>query len=423
MPVLMGCIADDFTGATDLANELQRQGMRTILFLNNEYTPVDLSDIDCVVVALKIRTAPVEYAVTQALVAMKWLQEQSCQFYYFKYCSTFDSTKQGNIGPIADALLDALGEPFTISSPAFPRTGRTVYKSHLFVGDKLLSDTHMRHHPLTPMTESNLAKWLGKQTKGRVGVIDRDTIQKGEAAIVEAIQNARKENLRYAIVDAIVDSDLIEIGRAATKELKLLTGASGVAYGVARVLIGNDLSLKLPEIATLPNVNGAAAVLAGSCSKATLGQIEYMKNEHPCFSVDVALLAEGNDIVSEAIEWAKPYLGRQPVLIYSSVLPDRLQEIQSAIGVEKACALTEQTMTNIAKQLIKAGVRQLIVAGGETAGAVVKALNIHALRIGPEIDPGVPWTIPVSDIPMLLALKSGNFGSDDFFIKALAMTT
>ena len=423
MPVLMGCLADDFTGATDLANELQRQGLRTILFLDNVFPSTDLKAIDAVVIALKIRTAPIHNAISQSMKALNWLKENSCQFIYYKYCSTFDSTDQGNIGPVIDALLDDLNESFTIASPAFPRTGRSVYQGYLFVGSKLLGESHMRFHPLTPMTESNLVELLRRQSAGNVGLISWHTIKQGERAIREAFQKARQANIRCAVVDAIEDSDLIEIGRAAYAELKLLTGASGVAYGLAKTLVEKHLKLHQIGKLELPITRGSAAVIAGSCSHATLKQIEWMKKELPCFLIDILQLADGKDIIFDAMEWAKHHLETQPVLIHTSVPPNQLKEIQTTLGTEKAGQLAERALSQITQRLVDAGVRRLIVAGGETAGAVVKALKINAIRIGPEIDPGVPWTIPECDSPMLLSLKSGNFGSDNFFEKAFAMTS
>lgn len=423
MSIFIGCIADDFTGATDLANELQQQGLKTILFLGNDCPSIDLSDIDAVVVALKIRTAPVCEATEQALLALRFLQDAGCGHIYFKYCSTFDSSEQGNIGPITDALLDALKETFTIASPAFPRAHRTVYKGYLFVGDVLLSETHMQHHPLTPMTDSNLVRALDQQTTGRVCLISHKIIRQGDDDLSKALQAAKEKHFRYAIVDAIEDEDLETIGRAVLKQtLKLSTGASGVAYGLARAYLQTHSTSEISNPMSI-NVGGGCAVIAGSCSKASLAQIEWMKQSHPSFQINLLECASGKDVVSEVIEWASQHLKEAPILIHTSVHPDELKMVQTELGAENAGALAEQRSSQIAKALVDLGVRRLIVAGGETSGAVVQALGVKALRIGPEIDPGVPWTAPAIETPMALALKSGNFGSDDFFVKAFEMTS
>ncbi len=419
MSIELGCIADDFTGATDLANELQQQGLRTILFIGTPKVDVPLDNVDAIVIALKSRTAPVKQAQEESVEALRWLQGAGVRRFYSKYCSTFDSNENGNIGPIADALLEALGDSFTIASPAFPRTGRTVYKGYLFVNDILLSESHMRHHPLTPMTDSHLVRLMERQTNGKVTSIPYEMIRLGDNAIRKAFEEAKQKGSRFAVVDAIEDDDLIRIGHAAL-DLPLTTGASGIAYGLARALL-NTRKVKKAQSSLLPTIGGKAAVLAGSCSKVTLEQIEVMKASYPFFEIDVSGLAERKSIVPEILAWAKQYIDSTPVLIYSSTSSERLQIIHEKLGKENAGKLVESVFAEIAEQLVELDVRRLIIAGGETAGAVVKALQVSGLRIGQEIDPGVPWTVSIQERPLALALKSGNFGSEHFFQKALEM--
>ena len=417
--MLLGCIADDFTGATDLANTLVRQDMRTVLLLGvpAEGQPVDA---DAVVVALKSRTIPAGEAVDQSLAALRWLRDNGARQFFFKYCSTFDSTDDGNIGPVAEALLDALGEDFTIACPAFPTTGRTIYLGHLFVGDLLLSDSSMRNHPLTPMTDSNLVHVLGRQTQGRVGLVHHRTVSHGAAAIAQEFDRLHGDGCVAAIVDAIDDADLLAIGHAAA-DLKLVTGGSGVAMGLPDNFRRAGLLTAKGAADALDPVDGLEAVIAGSCSAATIGQVAEMGGTHPMFRVDPAALAAGEDVAGAALDWAAAKLPKGPVLIYSTDQPDAVAAVQGRLGRDEAGALVEDAMAKIARGLADAGVRKLVVAGGETSGAVVQALGVTALRIGPEIDPGVPWTQSLGDPPIALALKSGNFGAPDFFVKALRM--
>jgi 3-dehydrotetronate 4-kinase len=409
--MLLGCIADDFTGATDLALMLSRNGLETVQTIG---TPASgrMPDAEAVVVALKSRTIPAAEAVALSLEALRRLQDAGARQIFFKYCSTFDSTPAGNIGPVADALLDALDADFTIACPAFPANARTIYRGHLFVGDVLLSDSGMRNHPLTPMTDANLVRVLGRQTRHKVGMVPHTTVDAGAAAVRAAFDELRKAGFRHAIVDAISDEHLRTIG-AACAGLALVTGGSGVAMGLPANLKRDVASAKT---GALPRIDGSAAVIAGSCSEATLGQIAAMKERHPALAIDP--LALGRDPVGEAIAWAKPKLAQGPVLIYASAAPDKVAQIHAKLGREESGALIERTLAAIAQGLVEAGVRRLVVAGGETSGAVVAKLGVTALRIGPEIAPGVPWTASTGQPPLLLALKSGNFGARDFFLKA-----
>lgn len=414
--MLLGCIADDFTGGTDLASMLATGGMRTVQTIGVPEGGIDSAD--AVVVALKSRTVPPAQAVAESLAALRWLQAQGCRQFFFKYCSTFDSTPAGNIGPVIDALMDALGLSFTIACPAYPENGRTVYRGHLFVGNQLLSDSGMKDHPLTPMTDANLVRVLQAQTKQRVGLIGHDTVVTGAAGILEACKATSAAGHNIAIVDAVSTADLHAIGEAAA-ELPLLTGGSGIALGLPDNF---RRSGELPDRAAagaLPRIDGAAAIIAGSCSTATNAQVARWLETRPGFRVDVRRLLAGADIVGEALDWQSRQARRDPVLVYATSTPEEVRAVQSEAGAEQAGQQVETALAEIAAGLARTGTRKFVVAGGETSGAVVKRLGIRALRIGPAIDPGVPWTCSVAAQPLALALKSGNFGSVDFFEKAL----
>lgn len=418
MSILLGCIADDFTGATDLCNTLVRRGMRTVQLIGVPDAKQQIGDADAVVIALKSRTIPVEAAIQQSLQALQWLRTAGCQQYFFKYCSTFDSTPQGNIGPVAEALLDALGSDFSIACPAFPETGRTIFKGHLFVNDVLLNESGMENHPLTPMTDANLVRVLQAQSKGKVGLVQYRSIKQGAEAIRAELKRLRGDGCRFAITDALDDAHLEQIGTACD-DLALITGGSGIALGLPENFRRQGLLGPAAGADKLPAVPGLAAVLSGSCSRATLEQVEQMKQQRPAFQIDPLKLAAGEDLAGEALHWARPQLADGPLLIYASAAPEVVRQAQSELGREQAGTLIEQAMAQIAQGLVQAGVRQLVVAGGETSGAVVSALGVTGLRIGPQIDPGVPWTVSLNDPPLALALKSGNFGAPDFFLKAL----
>lgn len=420
MSILLGCIADDFTGATDLANTLTRQGMATVVLLGVPRDDLHVPDVDAVVIALKSRSIRADDAVRLSLAALSWLQRAKTRQFYFKYCSTFDSTAAGNIGPVAEALLAALGAPFTIACPAFPTNGRTVYRGYLFVGEVLLSESSMRHHPLTPMTDPSLLRILQRQSAGRVGLIAHEVVRQGSAAIRGDVQRLTASGVRIAIADALTDADLIVLGEACADD-KLLTGGSGLALGLPGNFRRAGL-LQTRASAALPAIAGTAAVLAGSCSAATQRQVAVMKRQCDSFELDPIELRTRDDVVQQALAWARPRLGERPLLIYSTADAAAVAKAQAAIGRERAGELIEQAMGAIAKGLVAAGARRLVVAGGETSGAVVTALGVEGLKIGPEIDPGVPWTVSLGARPLALALKSGNFGSDEFFINALNTT-
>ena len=418
MSLLLGCIADDFTGASDLANNLVRAGMRVVQTIGVPDGPLE-ADVDAVVVALKSRTIPAADAVRQSLAASQWLREQGARQLYFKYCSTFDSTAEGNIGPVTEALMDALGCDFTIATPAFPDNGRTVFKGHLFVGDVLLSDSGMKDHPLTPMRDSNLVRVMQAQCRRRVGLIDHRCVASGPAAVRARIDELRAQGVGIAVVDALSNEDLLRLGPA-LQDMALVTAGSGVAIA----LPANFGLSPSPQASALPQVEGAQAIVSGSCSQATNQQVaHFMASGRPAFQLNPLRIAAGEDVVSEALAWAEPLLanGAGPLLVYSTAQPEAVASTQQQLGSANAGELVEQCIAAIAAGLVARGVRRLIVAGGETSGACVQALGISQLQIGPQIDPGVPWCFAraAAGDGLRIALKSGNFGSVDFFTKAL----
>ena len=420
MSILLGALADDFTGATDLANTLVGQGMPTVQSIGVPGPGFCMGEATAVVVAMKSRTKPAADAIEESLAALEWLQSQGAKQIFFKYCSTFDSTDEGNIGCVADALMDAMNVPFTIVCPAYPVNQRTIYKGYLYVGDILLSESGMKDHPLTPMTDANLVRVLSRQTEHKVGLIDITTVKKGATAISDRFKKLHEDGFRYTIVDAIENRDLKEIGRASA-DLKLITGGSGIALGLPQNFRNAGLLSKGPAI-PLPDVKGRAAILAGSCSIATRQQVANAKSQLPTHFLDpMKLSSQTRDDLSATFAWIDKQPSDKPLLIYSSADAKAVTQAQRKHGREKAGELVERAMGLISKGLIKRGVRKIVVAGGETAGAVVQALGITGLKIGPEIDPGVPWTETVNEPRIALALKSGNFGKSDFFIKSLDM--
>lgn len=418
-PVL-GCIADDFTGATDLANMLVRAGMRTVQTIGVPQAGEEAiaADADAIVVALKSRTIAAADAVAQSLSALRWLRAQGCSRFFFKYCSTFDSTDDGNIGPVAEALMAELGTDFTLACPAFPENGRTIFRGHLFVGDVLLNASGMEHHPLTPMRDPNLVPVLARQSAGKVGLLRYDAIMRGAQAARDQAQQLRADGVKLAIADAISNDDLIVLGEAFA-DLPLLTGGSGLALGLPAQYRRAGLITEHGNAAQLPAVADSAIVLSGSCSRATNAQVAHWRASRPAFQIDPLALAEGKPVVVDALDFVHRHAG-QTVLVYATSAPEQVAHVQQTLGVERAGKLVEDALGRIARTLHADGVRRFVVAGGETSGAVVQALDVRALRIGPQIDPGVPWTATIDTDPVALALKSGNFGTVDFFEKALA---
>jgi 3-dehydrotetronate 4-kinase len=415
--LLIGCIADDFTGATDLANNLVRAGMRVVQTIGVPSLPLS-SEVDAVVVALKTRTIAPQEAVSQSLAALSWLKSQNARRIYFKVCSTFDSTPQGNIGPVTEALMDALGTDFTIATPAFPDNKRTVFKGYLFAGDGLLNESGMQNHPLTPMTDANLVRVMQAQTKRKVGLIDYSVMARGASAVAERIAQLKASGVGVAIVDAISNEDLMRLGPA-LKDMPLVTAGSGVAIGLPQ----NFGIVPSETSSALPPATGLKAVISGSCSVATNAQVAaFIAAGLPAMAVDPLRMASGADVVSEALAWAKPLLAKSAVLVYSTAEPAAIKAVQNQLGVEAAGALVEHTLAAIATGLVALGVQQLVVAGGETSGACVQALGITQMQIGSQIAPGVPWCFAHSEgTPIHITLKSGNFGAENFFTQAFTL--
>ena len=414
--MLLGVIADDFTGASDIANTIAkgiapRGGLRTAQFLG---VPRDVAaaDIEAGVVALKSRTIPVVEAVAHSLEALKWLLAQGCRQIVFKYCSTFDSTREGNIGPVAEALASALDMKGVVVCPAFPGAGRTLYMGHLFVHDRLLNESGMQNHPLTPMTDPDIRRWLRYQTQSSVGHVALDTVRKGPSEVNAALAAT---NDRLVIVDATSDEDLLTIG-SAIADCALVTGGSGIALGLPDNFIRRGLATG--NSGTLIGADGPEAILAGSCSGATRRQIEVHKQSHPTLAIDVDKVMSGETTSDHVVEFITGNHGQAP-LAYSSGTPEEVRAMQDKYGREEVAARLDAFFADIARKLVRSGVTRLVVAGGETSGAVASALDLGALTIGQEIDPGVPVLLSQGDKPVALALKSGNFGSADFFIKAL----
>jgi uncharacterized protein YgbK (DUF1537 family) len=410
--MLLGCIGDDFTGSSDLANTLARQGMRTALFAGAPISPA-APDVEAGVVALKSRSVPAAEAVALSLQALEWLRAQGCRQFLFKYCSTFDSTDAGNIGPVAEALARALGASAgpVIFCPVFPAAGRTLVHGHLFVGDRLLNESGMQNHPLTPMTDPDIRRVLGRQAQAAVGHACYATVAAGPEALRRALDAEAAAGRPLVVVDALSDADLMTIG-AAADGLPLVTGGSGVAMGLPANfrragLIGAAAEAWRGEA-------GRAAALCGSCSTMSRRQIVAHGAAAPVFEVDADAVIAGALTAQAAADWALAQTGLP--LIYSSAEPEAVAAVQARHGRERAAHALEGFFAELARLLRAAGVRRLISAGGETSGAVVEGLGLTAMQIGPEIAPGVPAMRAADDL--VVALKSGNFGADDFFARA-----
>jgi uncharacterized protein YgbK (DUF1537 family) len=402
----LGCIGDDFTGSSDLANTLAKQGMRVTQYNGVPHGPA-AAEVEAGVVALKSRSIPAAEAVRQSLDALEWLLAQGCEQIVFKYCSTFDSTPEGNIGPVAEALADALRAERVIVCPAFPATGRSLYQGHLFVGDRLLSESGLENHPLNPMTDADIRRWLRHQTSGTVGHVAFTDVARGAASIREALDRQQAAGHRLIVVDAIRDEDLLAIGAAAAS-LKLVTGGSGVALGLPA-----NFGCQ-PGPVAWQGQSGRAAALSGSCSTATRAQVARHAERHPAQEIAVGDVIEGRITPAAVADWALG-AGSLP-LIYSSADPETVAAVQARFGRERAAQALEAFFAETARLLVTGGVTRLISAGGETSGAVVEGLGVEALAIGPEIDPGVP-ALRARD-GLVVALKSGNFGAENFFAKA-----
>lgn len=420
--MLLGVIADDFTGASDIANAISRgmagsDGLPATIYLGVPES-ADTRAVDAGVVALKSRSLPATRAVRESLRALEWLLSQGARQIVFKYCSTFDSTPKGNIGPVAEALADALGVRGVVACPAFPENGRTVYQGHLFVHDRPLNESGMENHPLNPMTDPDIRRWLRAQTQTPVGHVPLDTIRRGPAEVSRALDECAESGNVLVIADAIEDSDLATLGYA-VRHSPLVTGGSAIAAALPRNFPARARSSRPMRVAGA--VDGPGVVLAGSCSNATRMQVENFAGKHPSVAIDVAAVMEGRFAAAELFALLDQYRGKSP-LAYSSDAPDSVSRLQERYGVDRIAARLDGLFGSTAVMLRHAGFERIVVAGGETSGAVIDALAPGQLAVGREIDPGVPALYsPDGSDSYAIALKSGNFGAPDFFEKALAV--
>ncbi|WP_440638554.1 3-oxo-tetronate kinase [Bradyrhizobium sp. PUT101] len=421
MTLALGCIADDYTGASDLANTLTRAGLRTMQTIGVPADDLALPEVDAVVVSLKSRSIEAGLAVSRSRAAETWLRGRGAGHVLFKICSTFDSTDAGNIGPVMDALRADCGEAVVLVTPAFPETGRTVYQGNLFVGAVPLNESPLKDHPLNPMHDSNLVRVLARQSRTQIGLVDLATVTRGAKAVRARLAELAAKGIGAAIIDAVFDRDLETIGLVAA-EHRLSVGASGIGLGLARALVSTGKVRATATSDAGAPVGGSAACLAGSCSQATLQQIANAERIMPVLHLDPDRIITGAGEAQRALDWAKPRLAEGPVLIASSSTPDQVAALQARHGRDAAGDAIEQAMADMAEGLVKSGVRRLIVAGGETSGAVVDRLKIPGFLVGVEIAAGVPVLRAVgAESDMLLALKSGNFGGAEFFSDALGL--
>jgi 3-dehydrotetronate 4-kinase len=413
--MLLGCIADDFTGASDLANTLAKGGMATVQFVGVPRAGT-AAECDAGVIALKTRSIPSADAVAQSLAALDWLKRQGCSQFLFKYCSTFDSTPEGNIGPVAEALLEALDAPVAVVCPVFPATGRTLFMGHLFVGERLLSESGLESHPLNPMTDPDIRRWLSLQCKGDVGLVPYAMVRQGHGAIAAALEAELAAGRRLVVVDAVVDDDLLAIG-AAVADHKLVTGGSGIALGLPENFRRAG-QLRQGSGGFEP-IAGPGVALSGSCSPASLAQVEAHLANHPGLPVTADDLLAEKLTVADAAGFVARHRGEDPI-VYSSADPEAVRQAQARHGGKVVAEAIEGFFGALAHKLVEDGVTRIVVGGGETSGAVVSELGVEQFVIGPEIDPGVPSLATQRPQPIRMALKSGNFGAPDFFAKALA---
>ncbi|MTD26875.1 3-oxo-tetronate kinase [Erwinia sorbitola] len=412
----LGVIADDFTGATDIASFLVQNGMSTVQVNGVPAQPL-VSQADAIVVSLKSRSCAPEKAVADSLQALAWLQRQGCERFYFKYCSTFDSTARGNIGPVTDALLTALGESQTIISPSLPVNGRTVYQGYLFVMDQLLSDSGMRHHPVTPMTDSNLLRLMEAQASGKAGLINSQVLDQGAGAVRQALDALAQQSVRYVVLDALNEQHLLTQGEA-LRDMRLVTGGSGLAIGLARQWASAGHDFTVAQAAGAPQ-GQRAVVLSGSCSTMTNRQVARYRQQAAASAIDVERALHHRDSYArELCDWVAQHEGDALApLLFATSDPESLQRIQQQYGAQQSSEAIEQLFAAVARELQQRGWQRFIVAGGETSGVVAQTLGIDAFHIGPAISPGVPWVRAVGQ-PISLALKSGNFGDENFFARA-----
>ena len=418
MTTFLGCIADDFTGATDLASMLARSGVNVSLRIGVPLsTPENTAEIE--VIALKTRSISASKAIEESLSALKWLKEAGAKKYFFKYCSTFDSTAEGNIGPVSEALMNELKVDQTIYCPAFPENGRSIYMGNLFVGQKLLSESSMKDHPLTPMNDSNLMRLLSAQVSRRVGLADRIVVNSGVNSLKEKLISLKENDVPHVIVDAVADTDLDTIA-SACQDMDFITGGSALAmplaefYKASGKISANDNSFMNKKL------NTGSIILSGSCSEMTIIQVKnFIQRGAAAFQLDPIDLAENG--IKKVLDWLSSQDFTKNIIIYATSDPDTVKKVQAELGVDMAGKIVEQGLSECAIAARELGVKNFIIAGGETSGAITKALNVRQLDIGIEIAPGVPWTFSGKrNNQIALSLKSGNFGSEEFFTEALS---
>lgn len=410
---LIGCIADDHTGGTDIAAALRRNGLRTVLLFGSPDIGTELAPCDAVVVALKSRALPVREAISATLAAHAWLtRDIGVGTIYLKYCSTFDSTDDGNIGPVCDAVTEADGQRVVVHCPSAPDHGRTMYQGHLFVGDRLLSASSMRRHPLTPMTDSNIVAVLGRQTPYAVGLIPSAVVRTGSAAIRTAIAGIADRDVRHVLIDATDNSDLATIAAAVLPARGVLAGSAGLAGALGRVL-HDSMPPTTDTNAAAPATSGPVLVLAGSCSDVTLGQVALARTRFRHHRLDPRA-GDVDELYTTALQWLTDNLRSEPIMIYSSAPAEERGPFDPALADH-----LETAMGELARAAVALGAATIVVAGGETSGAVVTALNIGSVTVESELDPGVPWCrTTFDDRPLALVLKSGNFGRPDLLLRA-----
>lgn len=420
---ILGCIADDVTGATDLAINLVQGGLSVIQIMGVPTSEeLDQIDADAIVVALKTRSIPAADAITQSLASLEALRRIGIDRLFFKYCSTFDSTEQGNIGPVAEALMDALGVEQTIFCPALPRNGRTVFEGHLFVNGRLLNESGMENHPLNPMTDPDLVRFLGTQTSHEVGLLSYAVFADGSDRIIQELHDLAESGVSFVVTDSCDDKHLAALAQAVA-DMRLVTGGSGIARYLPDAYRKFGLLESPPDQPRLPEIGGRSLILSGSCSTATNQQVNWMKQRCPAWKIDVpAIINDSEQALRSLLSWAQQTDPDKPLLIYSTASPDEVSQLQNQFGRDAVAQAIENFHATIAAAMVAdLGVRRLVLAGGETSGAVTTRLGVRSLRIGPEISAGVPWTVSIGETPLALALKSGNFGAEDFFEYALEM--
>ncbi|MEZ5924081.1 MAG: four-carbon acid sugar kinase family protein [Hyphomicrobiaceae bacterium] len=418
MPLLLGAIADDLTGGIELASMLVAQGVRTGFGIGPAASLVE--DAEAQVIALKTRVIPADEAVTAVLGGAERLITRGARQVFFKYCATFDSTPAGNIGPCAEALIDRLDAHRALFCPALCETGRTVYQGHMFGGSTLLSDSPKRFDPLTPMTDSNLVRVLQAQSRQKVGLIDHSIVEAGPEAIRYRSEQLAAEGATLQIVDTLNENHLAAIADAAAG-MPLLTGNSSVAAHLpACWRRSGDLQATAPIM--LAGVDGPGAVIAGSVAEQTRQQLAVFGTHHPVLTLHLERAFAGDDLVGEAMTFARQCMRQCRDFAISTAVPQAaVDQLQTRFGRAETAAQAEFILSTLAHRFVhELGVRRIVVAGGETSGAVVAALGLTRLEVGPYLGLGMSRAITRTEPILGLSLKSGKLGSLDVFERLLA---